>query len=183
MSAIEKGATVRVSYPAEYVRMAVPTGRHMISIAGQEWMLPPGAEVEVISPPPLPEPPDDAVLRDAAGVLWVKFSTQHWRSVSGDRLIMTWGDLHGLNGPLVRLVPEPEPHPAPVAIHDGRVLWLHACGTTKRYPVIGCKPSHDPNNPRTPELATPRCASDCPQSGARWTPLVPDVTYVERSDG
>lgn len=179
--AYEQGTRLRAEVEGTYVYTDTQ-GRHVLAVDGGEYYLPTDAAVEVVSPPLPPEPPINTVVRDASGQVWINPVPGHWRSITGERMVATWGDLWGLNGPVVRLVPEDQTSGYVPAMTNRRVLWMHSCGTTERYPVIGCRSGFDPNNPPagTPHHLYDECGDDCPDLGSRWVLL---HVQTERSDG
>jgi hypothetical protein len=168
---------VRVSYPATYVEWAGALRRHAISIDGDQWVLPSGAEVEVLSPPPLPEPGVGgyAEVRTSAlpSEVWAHRDEGWLPAYPVDGAVPhTWADLHVWGRGTVLVPADGQPRYEPAAC-DGRVLWLHLCDHEAQYPVIGCSPDTDPHRV---VLGCVGCGPNCPDPDAGWTRLYREVS-------
>ncbi len=183
MSEIPAGARVRVTFPAAYMRTTVD-GRHVVrSTSTGDYILPPGAEVEVISPPLPPEPPvgsyvelrttsldPDVYVRRDAG--WLPAWPLDGVKPS------TWADLHAW-GRVTVLAPAGETPRYDLARAGGGALWRHACG------LVSAIADH-----RTPDGEC--CVSHCLDPDGPWTRLyvssspagsVPDTRYEQATRG
>jgi hypothetical protein len=180
MSEIQPGARVRVSYPATYVEWAAALRRHVISMDGGQWVLLPGAEIEVLSPALPVEPPVGgyAELRTTSlpPEVWAH-RDEGWLPAwpVDDPEPATWADLHAWGTVTVLVPANSQPRYEPVN-PDRRVVWLHDCGHRREIPVIRCIPEVDPNDPPAYlQVLGGECYPRCPAPGARWIRLYREV--------